>query len=480
MRVLLLATSVGVSLNGAHGTHRESDGTVTAPLVPVPIVSASYRNGCYEVAAEGLPPIGPIHIADNGLGMHDIALTYADASVRYWNRSGTLALGIGETLYNQRTTFGRAFDSNTTHVTELDRSRVAGTRYEIAGRLPVGKDDEVRATLGIDPAMHGRYAYTDTIENAAFTSIFSSRSSWERASQVDADVRMVHRFGDYALSYGMRYLNYTAAYTAWIHPRFADANSILMPYVGVQRFFGGESLNAKTPVPGPCLSRASLPDIDFFAGANLSSASHSDASGIASRAAHALPQIALRARRGPYEMFFDDVPWAASMSGTVPHTRRVPFDLHAAYADGGLRYWMRDGHTAFGVGDALYFSRSRTGRGPVRALRAAGLRYEAVEAVPFGLGRRLVFDLAVAPRMHQRTTEWAPGYAIAFSPQYGTGSLVDASLSFEATAGSRHTWVYGLRYLNYAGGVHGPPFDYLKERTSIVSPFAQWGTRLGP
>lgn len=451
-------TSFGVQLAGTHGTHRESDGTVTAPLVPVPIVTASHRfGGCFEAAAEGLPPIGPIRIANNGLGMQDIALTYVDASLRYWNRTGTLGVGIGDTLYNQRTNFARMLDA-THRGTELDHSRVAGTRYEILGRLPLGTHDEVRATLGVNPAMHGRYSYTVHVTNGSRVTDFNSPDSWERASQVDADARFVHYARDYALSYGVRYLNYTAAYTQWPAPRFADANSLLMPYVGVQRFFGS-SLPQPIRSNAPCLSRKSLPRIDAFVGAQLASMSHRADLTPSVDTGTSMPLLAVRARRGAYELFAEGAPGVR------------------AFAGAGARYWLRSG-LGFGVGDALYTSRAHGTRQIEFAVRAAGLRYELLQR--FGLpGGGVLLDVAAAPRMHQRTTAWVDTLNGSFTPQFTTGALVDASASFETREHRGHTWIYGLRYLNYTGGGQ-MRFNRLKERTGLLSAFAAWGFTVGP
>jgi len=474
-------TSFGVQLAGTHGTHRESEGTVTAPLVPVPIVTASHRfGGCFEAAVEGLPPIGPIRIANNGLGMQDIALTYVDASLRYWNRNGTLGVGIGDTLYNQRTNFARMLDA--THKgTELDHSRVAGTRYEILGRLPLGTRDEVRGTLGLNPAMHGRYSYTVHVTNGSRTTGFASPDSWERASQVDANVRFVHYTGNYALSYGVRYLNYTAAYTHWPAPSFADANSLFMPYVGVQRFFGPAPAQMHRAVNRPCLARGVRPRIDAFAGVQIASGAHHDGFARTSNtAARGMPLLQLRARQGRYELFAEGSPAVHAFSGDIPHAPPgVRYDIAVGYAAAGARYWSGRGGLGLGVGDALYTSRSRLGGRTEIAVRAAGLRYELLQRIALGRSR-LTLDLAEAPRMHERLTSWIDGTYTAFTPEFGTGSLLDASAAFETPMGARHAWLYGLRYLNYTGALRRGPFQGPQEQTRLFTAFAAWGFAVGP
>ncbi|HKU68426.1 MAG TPA: hypothetical protein VJP85_11675, partial [Candidatus Baltobacteraceae bacterium] len=206
-------TVVGVALTGTHGTHREASGSASAPFVPAPILGISHRFKQFELRAEGLPPIGPIGVANNGLGMKDVALTYADATLRYWNARGTFALGVGETLYDQRTRVLAAQDAFITE-TDTEMSRVVGTRYELAGHIRLNARDYVELLAGANPSMHGRFSF---VEQTAFANgivfRFTSRPEWETATQVDAGVRLVHAFGPYAVSYGLRYLNYTASYS---------------------------------------------------------------------------------------------------------------------------------------------------------------------------------------------------------------------------------------------------------------------------
>jgi hypothetical protein len=231
-------TVVGIALTGTHGTHREATGTATAPFIPAPILDVSHRMGQLEINAEGLPPIGPIGIANNGLGMKDVALTYADAALRYWNARGTLALGIGETLYNQRTNVLVEQNAFLTQ-NDTDMSRVVGARYEIVGRIRTNAADYVELLASANPSMHGRFSVSrQTIFSDGARYQFTTVPLWETATQVDLGARFVHPFGPYAVSYGVRYLNYTASYSGRPWEPFADANRLLMPYISLQRTIG--------------------------------------------------------------------------------------------------------------------------------------------------------------------------------------------------------------------------------------------------
>ncbi len=462
-------TTVGVQLAGAHGTHRESDGNATAALVPAPLITVSHSAQCWEVAAEGLPPVGPIPVGNNGLGMQNVRLTYADAVARYWNPSHTFAVGIGDTLYNQRTEFVR--EINPTELgTEVDRSRVAGTRYELIVRKALSLNNSVEARVAVDPAMHGRFSYTQTVQNGGATvGPFSSPPSWERASQVDADAHFIHRFGSYALLYGVRYLNYTAEYTDPFQPRFADANSLVMPYVALQRFWGENSSVS-------CPSLARFATVQFFLGGEGFTAGHSDTFGTAGGATTLLPTVAASMRRGQFVLAGESTLPATQMSGTLRHVAK-PYDVNSGFTDAVLRYWLRGERIAFGVGDSIYVSRARFHGGDNSAVRSAGTRYELLEAFPLAHNSRFVLDLAASPKMHERRSIWIDDIHGIFSPAFGTGTLVDVALRVEVPRGAGHTWVYGVRDRTYTGR---SDFGYPSDRTSGLALFATWGFTISP
>lgn len=468
-------TSFGVELAGTHGTHRERDGSATAPLVPAPVLTASHGFGCFELAAEGLPPVGPISFGNNGLGMKDITLTYADAVMRYWNSPHTIAVGIGDTLYNQRTDFLIATPIGARTI--VDNSRVAGARYELTARKSFGIRDFLQARIGVDPAMHGRFTqsgYSTGPDPVNYT----SPPLWEHASQVDADAGFTHAVGQYAVSYGVRYLNYSAAFDTWFGRPFADANSLVMPYVALVRTWDGPRENT-APSPAHACARPRIPvNVQAFIGGELFTGTHQDAQGaVRDTAVASLPLYAVRARYKRYELLFQDVPAAGPIRG-VARVPRIPYDVKAGYGAVALRYWPGSGRFGFGIGDSLYVSQLRLRTHEHIAIRAAGLRYEVMRQFVLNRQNRMLLDLAVSPSMHQRSSAWLDGLNGASFPVFGTGSLVDAALLFETARGAGHTWVYGVRYLNYAGGNHYRT-DWLKERTGVLAGFAAWGFTVG-
>jgi hypothetical protein len=236
-------TGATISIAGTHGTHRESGEVVTAPLVPAPILRITHKHRQYELLVEALPPIGPIGVANNGLGMQNVSLSYGDASLRYWNRAGTLAVGIGETLYNQSTQYLLG-ESNYFRNTVIDASRVAGVRYEFVGRIPAAHGDFTEAFVSVNPRLHGRLSWTRqlTITNLRTgqpitVPPYTTPSVYELGSEVGAGVRYVHRSGPNEISVGVRYLNYVARFADGSVNDFADANSFILPYISFARYF---------------------------------------------------------------------------------------------------------------------------------------------------------------------------------------------------------------------------------------------------
>jgi hypothetical protein len=467
-------TSIGVQAGATHAIHRETNGSATAPAVPVPILKASHLTGCFEVAAEGLPPVGPVSFGNNGIGMKDITLSYADAVARYWNPSHTIALGIGETLYNQQTDFLEQVSASDER-TLIDRSRVAGARYELTLRKPLTAANSAQISVALNPAMHGRFTQTQVPSGNA--GVLTTPPIWEHASQVDADARFTHQFGNYALSYGVRYLNYNASFDSnwFLQAQFADANALVMPYVALVRSFGASQNGPSADAPS--CARPHVPIIvRGFVGGELFTGAHQDVDGqVRNTAVASIPLYALRGRYKQYELLFEDVPAPGPIAGKPAPFLNSKYDVKAGYGAGELRYWLPAGGVGFAVGDSLYVSERRFAEHIHVAERAVGLRYEMLERTQLGHGTQMELAVAISPSMHQRSGFWFDNiHSSGENLGFGTGSLVDASLQFETQHGTRHSWVYGLRYMNYAGGKYYR-YDGMKDRTGVIGAFAAWG-----
>ena len=228
------ASQAGVSLVFVHGQHVETGGTTNAPFIPAPVLNASTRLRQFEITAEGIPPLRSYPIGNNGLGIQNISLSYVEGSLRYWDKTGTFAAGIGETLYNQRTDYVSFSDSNGS-IGQYDGSRVAGTRYELVARRPLRFGDTIEASLAVNPSLHGLVHWTDYDIFRGRMHSFDLRPGYEAGSQVEAALRFDHAVGPYTLRYGVRYLNYVAHFS---NGNLADRNTFVMPFVGIERSLG--------------------------------------------------------------------------------------------------------------------------------------------------------------------------------------------------------------------------------------------------
>jgi hypothetical protein len=113
------------------------------------------------------------------------------------------------------------------------------------------------------------------------------------------------------------------------------------------------------------------------------------------------------------------------------------------------------------------------------AIRAAGTRYELVQAIPLLQKSLLIVDLATSPKMHKRETSWLDDEGRWGSPPlYGRASLFDTSARLEMPQGAGHFWTYGARYVHYTALM--PLAGTLSERTGVLGFFAAWGFSITP
>ena len=197
---------------------------------------------------------------------------------------------------------------------------------------------------------------------------------------------------------------------------------------------------------------------------------------IGNAAVAAFPMYAVRARHNQFELLFENVP----PIGPIPNNASDGvYRVKVGYSDATLRYFFHGGRFALGIGDSLYVQENLNVSQLHHTDRAVGTRYEVLDIIPLTRKMQLTADLALSPSMHQRAGGWIDGFYIPIRPAFGTGSLVDASLQLEVPRGAGHSWIYGVRYLNFAAGNHRPFYDGLTDRTGVVAAFAAWGFSLG-
>lgn len=251
---------IGVTAALAHGSHQEREGRSTVPAVPFPLLTVRVPLKRFEIFAEGVPPIGPVPYQGVMPGVaQSTKLSYAQASLRY-RLTTHWSAGIGETLYNQATTYAQTWvdhgfivtsppptvtpETFTNDHVQIDASRVPGMRFEAIGRwrLPGGTSLEFEA--GVTPVMHAIVRTSDVLTVTmtpkppfgGFGPWRSTFASPETGSQVDGAVTLGRGFGPYTIIYGVRYLNYVAHFNRT--GGLADRNTLLMPFVGFQRSLG--------------------------------------------------------------------------------------------------------------------------------------------------------------------------------------------------------------------------------------------------
>jgi hypothetical protein len=229
------------------------------PFVPVPLLHVRVPFKRFEFSAEGVPPIGPIPYASDIPGVsRGTKLSYGYAALRY-RLTQTFSFGIGETLYNQTTTYaasqtihgyfmvnGTQYPFSSMHSqTEIDSSRVPGARYEFQAQRRLSRRLSLVASVAVSPAMHADVRSDDNFASTAVTSApfrvppyhwsVNFRSP-ETASEVDGSVAFARRSGPLVVTYGLRYLNYVARFNDG--GRLADRNTLVMPFVSIERILG--------------------------------------------------------------------------------------------------------------------------------------------------------------------------------------------------------------------------------------------------
>jgi hypothetical protein len=152
-----------------------------------------------------------------------LRLSIFDGTFRIWDPSRHVAVGVGETVYNQTTHYATA-DSFATGGGERQYSRIAGAHYEVAVRIPF-RAGTLETSLRYAPVLLG--TQVSTYEDGT-----PSRFDPERGEQIDGNVRYVHHVGAHMDAVlGVRYVNFTAAYDRPGHP-LSDRNAALLPGFG--------------------------------------------------------------------------------------------------------------------------------------------------------------------------------------------------------------------------------------------------------
>jgi len=225
------ATQVGATVLIVHGTHLESGASAPIGAIPAPLLHARHDVGRFELFAEGIPPFGRVPLGNNGLGISGIELTYLNGVVEY-RLSPATRVGIGETIYNQQTTYNQppidGFPAQ-----QLDRSRLVGTRYQLDQTLWQTARVHLDLQLALNPHISANLGKHPE-------GLGVPPNIWvvlpEAGSQVDATLAATatsrKRIG---VRYGLRYLNLIMRFP---DGSLADRNTLLVPFVDITAPFG--------------------------------------------------------------------------------------------------------------------------------------------------------------------------------------------------------------------------------------------------
>jgi hypothetical protein len=216
--------TAGITLNPIlGGVHDSFNDQIHLPPIPVPLLEASARTSIFEITGYGLPPTVAIPYTNAIQGSVSLRLTIFDGTFLVWDPTRHVAIGVGETIYNQTTHYAQA-DSFATGGGERQYSRIVGAHYAVAVRIPF-RAGTLETSLRYAPVLLG--TQVTTYEDGTAT-----RFDPERGEQIDGDVRYVHRIGRHMdMVFGVRYVNFTAAYDTPSHP-LSDRNAAVLPSFG--------------------------------------------------------------------------------------------------------------------------------------------------------------------------------------------------------------------------------------------------------
>ena len=226
--------SIGLTLNASIGTHEEVTGRQRVPLLPIPLLDLRIPFKRLEFEVEGVPSFGPVGY-DSGLSAasRTTKISYGFGTLRYRIPNTRWSAGLGAILYNQESITSQVLTGScgpppctppSTTITEDDRSRVGGIRYEIGYGIQLSERRSLSVQVGVTPVMHS------TIHEyiSSFNRTFDEP---ERASQVDGQLRYAVRTPGVTWAYGIRYINYLAHFES--NGALSDRNTLVMPFAGV-------------------------------------------------------------------------------------------------------------------------------------------------------------------------------------------------------------------------------------------------------
>jgi hypothetical protein len=329
---------------------------------------------------------------------------------------------------------------------------VVGFRLFATGTIYNRGIHRLEVSLAASPAMQG-------LENDGAA---------ERASLLDGSLRWSVDMGRYAFVYGVRYINYSAAYTD--ANELADRNHLFMPFAGVEfpLHHRPSQAHPRSTARAPLDARSGWRFGAELLGANGARTTYGSESATPIPFV-LLPQFALERRDARYIVAVDAIPSndSADLFGSLGQR------WNYVRARALLRVNRR---LAFGAGEETVNYRSLGLAYLTQTARSNGLAFVGEANLENDVHGKLDATLDAAPYLHLRSYEFddSPFFSHPYSTTtYQHGSRVDTSLT--RTAYERGFELhYGLRYLNQTTN-YG--FRDLTRTFSLV-PFAGISARL--
>jgi hypothetical protein len=195
----LAATYVGVQALALTGVHQDiagsQHGAAAGGFVELQIGGRRLR-----LHLEGVPVVGIPQHPTAHYGEATPAVGIVDGAVRLGlDAQGRLFFGFGADAIDQRTPLP--------NLDQVVASRLAGFRYELGYREPLGDRHFVEGLVGGVPALYGTDIYTYSIPHSAVDEA-------ERASEVDYSLAWGISMRHSELLLGVRAINFAAHFTA--------------------------------------------------------------------------------------------------------------------------------------------------------------------------------------------------------------------------------------------------------------------------
>lgn len=199
MIAALATTYIGVQALALTGVHQDVAGSQRG-FAGGGFVELQVGGKRVRFHVEGVPVVSVPQQASAHYGQATPAVGIVDGAIRFdLDPQGRFFAGIGADVINQHTP-----------LPNLDQevaSRLAGFRYELGYRAPLGNAHFVEGLVGAAPSLWGKDIYTYSIPAPAY-------DEQERASEVDYSLAYGIERGHSEWLVGLRAINFAAHFTA--------------------------------------------------------------------------------------------------------------------------------------------------------------------------------------------------------------------------------------------------------------------------